>query len=75
MMRLGTSELYFHDVTPIDGIIRQIDGVQQDDILAIANELLREDRLSKVVIHPDAKTHTPTNSESEIAPANTGRVA
>jgi predicted Zn-dependent peptidase len=75
MMRLGTSELYFQDVTPIDGIIRQIDGVQQDDIQAIANNLLREDRLSKVVIHPDAKTHTPTNSESEIAPANAGRVA
>jgi predicted Zn-dependent peptidase len=58
MMRLGTSELYFEDVNPIDGIIRQIDGVQEDDIQAIANELFRTDRLSKVVIHPDTKQQT-----------------
>jgi len=70
MMRLGTSELYFQDVNPIDGIIRQIDGVHQDDIQAIANELFREDHLSKVVIHPEAKNQTPANPEPPAVSAN-----
>jgi predicted Zn-dependent peptidase len=59
MMRLGTSELYFQEFNPIDGIIKQIDGVHQDDVQAIANELFRDDRLSKVIIHPDNKQQTP----------------
>jgi predicted Zn-dependent peptidase len=70
MMRLGTSELYFQDVNPIDGIIKQIDAVQQDDVQAIANELFREDRLSKVVIHPEAKNQATTNPESAAASRN-----
>jgi predicted Zn-dependent peptidase len=75
MMRLGTSELYFQDVNPIDGIIRQIDGVQQDNIQSIAEELFREDRLSKVVIHPEAKNQTPTNPESVTLSANAEQAA
>jgi predicted Zn-dependent peptidase len=53
MMRLGTSELYFHDINPIDAILRQINSVQQDDVQSIANTLFRENHLSKVVIHPE----------------------
>ena len=70
MMRLGTSELYFQDVSPIDGIIRQIDGVHQDDIQAIGNELFREDRLSKVVIHPEAKHQMSTNPKRATVSAS-----
>jgi len=55
MMRLGTSELFFHDINPIDVILKQINNVQQDDVQAIANTLFRENHLSKVVIHPDGK--------------------
>jgi predicted Zn-dependent peptidase len=58
MMRLGTSELYFQEFNPIDAIIKQIDGVHQDDVQAIANELFRDERLSKVIIHPDNKNQT-----------------
>jgi predicted Zn-dependent peptidase len=75
MMRLGTSELYFQDVNPIDGIIKQIDAVHQDDIQAIANDLFREDRLSKVVIHPEAKDQTTTNSEPATISGNASQGA
>ena len=75
MMRLGTSELYFQDVNPIDGIIRQIDGVQQDDIQAVANELFREDRLSKVVIHPEAQNPALTTLEPSTITGDSGQAA
>lgn len=55
MMRLGTSELYFHDINPIDAILKQINSVQQDDVQSIANTLFRENHLSKVVIHPNGQ--------------------
>jgi predicted Zn-dependent peptidase len=67
MMRLGTSDLYFQDINSIDGIIKQIDGVRQDDIQAIANDLFREDRLSKVIIHPEGKNQVPTNQEATVS--------
>jgi predicted Zn-dependent peptidase len=53
MMRLGTSELYFNDITPIDAILKQINAVTQDDVQSIANTLFRSDHLSKVVIQPE----------------------
>ena len=53
MMRLGTSELYFHDITTIDSILKQINGVTQDDVQAIAVSLFRGDHLSKVLIQPE----------------------
>jgi predicted Zn-dependent peptidase len=53
MMRLGSSELYFNLVNPIDSILRQIDAVTQDDILAVAHELFIEDELSTVVFQPE----------------------
>jgi predicted Zn-dependent peptidase len=53
MMRLGSSELYFNSVNPIDSILRQIDAVTQDDIQAIAHELFVEDELSTVVFQPE----------------------
>ena len=55
MMRLGTSELYFRDINPIDAILKQINSVRQDDVQSIANTLFRENHLSKVVIHPDGQ--------------------
>jgi predicted Zn-dependent peptidase len=69
MMRLGTSELYFQDVNPIDTILKQINSVHQDDIQEIADSLFREERLTKVVIHPDRQAERETLSESPGAPA------
>jgi predicted Zn-dependent peptidase len=53
MMRLGSSELYFNSVNPIDSILRQIDAVTQDDIQAVARDLFVEDSLSTVVFQPE----------------------
>jgi predicted Zn-dependent peptidase len=72
MMRLGTSELYFQDTNPIDAIIKQIDGVHQDDIQSIANELFREDRLSKVVIHPEPKDQVSAKAGTASATSRVG---
>lgn len=55
MMRLGTSELYFHDINPIDAILKQINSVGQEEVQSIANTLFRENHLSKVVIHPNGQ--------------------
>jgi predicted Zn-dependent peptidase len=60
MMRLGTSELYFHDITPIDTILKQINDVSQDDVQSIATTLFRDDHLSKVVIQPEGQTQKPS---------------
>ncbi|MBI3585542.1 MAG: insulinase family protein [Ignavibacteriales bacterium] len=53
MMRLGSSELYFNELNPIDSIIKQIDAVTQDDVQAVANELFVEDKLSTIIFQPD----------------------
>jgi predicted Zn-dependent peptidase len=71
MMRLGTSELYFQDVKPIDSILKQIDDVKQDEVQAVANSLFREELLSKVVIQPDStsqegKGQLPATGDSEV---------
>jgi predicted Zn-dependent peptidase len=63
MMRLGTSELYFQEINPIDAILRQINGVGQEDVQAIAKTLFSEARLSKVVIHPDNRTGAESGSQ------------
>lgn len=72
MMRLGTSELYFQEFNSIDSILKQIDGVQQDDVQGIANSLFREKHLSKVIIHPDGHSQSDSKSESVSVPGKTG---
>ncbi|HTY36560.1 MAG TPA: pitrilysin family protein [Bacteroidota bacterium] len=58
MMRLGTSELYFQDINSIDSILKQINGVRQEDVQDTAQSLFKQSRLSKVVIHPDGQRQT-----------------
>lgn len=53
MMRLGSSELYFGELKPIDSIIQQIDRVTQENVLEVANDLLKESRLTSVIFQPD----------------------
>jgi len=62
MMRLGSSELFFNSVNPIDSILRQIDAVTQDDIQAVAHELFVEDELSTVVFQPEGNRVSPAPS-------------
>lgn len=53
MMRLGTSELYFHELTPLDSIVRQIDAVTQGDVFSVANVLFVESKLTKIIFRPE----------------------
>jgi predicted Zn-dependent peptidase len=71
MMRLGSSELYFNAVTPIDSILKRISSVTQDEIQAIARELFVEERLSTVVFLPKGNA----GPKVEGAAANVKRLA
>ena len=62
MMRLGSSVLYFNEVKPIDGILKQINAVTQDEVQAIAQEMFVERKLSTVVFLPEAKAAGDTRS-------------
>ncbi len=52
MMRLGSSELYFNTFTSLDAILKKVNAVTPEAIHRVANDLLRVDRLSTVVIRP-----------------------
>jgi len=55
MMRLGTGELIFRDHMPVDEILRRVDGVTSAQILETANNLIRFDHFSTVIIKPAKK--------------------
>lgn len=60
MMRLGSSELYFGELSPLDALLKHIDTVNAGQIQQLAKELFREDRFSKIVFRPDkAKAPDP----------------
>jgi predicted Zn-dependent peptidase len=52
MMRLGSSELYFRSFTSLDTVLKNVNAVTSEAISRVANDLLREDRLSTIVIRP-----------------------
>lgn len=70
MMRLGSSELYFREQSPLDSIIRQIEAVRPDDIQALATDLFKADDFSRVVFLPSGQ---PQAGESGIALAAMNR--
>ena len=70
MMRLGSSELYFKEQSPLDSIIRQIDAVESDDIQAIAEDLFKAEEFSRIVFLPSGR---PQAAESGIALAAMNR--
>jgi predicted Zn-dependent peptidase len=54
MMRLGTSELYFGELTPIDSITKKVEAVRAEDVQAIADDLFREDRFATIIFKPES---------------------
>lgn len=60
MMRLGSSELYFQKLSPLDSILQQIDAVTSDDIQNLANSLFKEDKFSRVVFTPNGLSAAET---------------
>lgn len=53
MIRLGSSELYFGELIPIDTIISKIDAVTQNEVLEIAENIFNEDHFVTVIFHPN----------------------
>ena len=52
MMRLGSGELYFENYTTVDSILKKVDAVTPDAIMAVANDLFHEEGFSTVIIRP-----------------------
>ena len=52
MMRLGSSELYFESLTSLDAILKKVDAVTPEAIQLVANDLLKEERFSTVIVRP-----------------------
>jgi len=50
MIRIANSILYFNRIVSLDEFLKKIDSVTVDDITSIANELLDEQKLSKVIL-------------------------
>jgi len=50
MIRVANSLLYFNRIISLDEFLKKIDSVTVDDITVVANELLDEKKLSKVIL-------------------------
>ncbi|MDR3665287.1 MAG: pitrilysin family protein [Ignavibacteriaceae bacterium] len=52
MFRIANSELYYNRMVTIDEITKMIDSVTAKEIIDIANEILEENYLTKIIISP-----------------------
>lgn len=50
MMRIANSLLYFNRIVPVDEYLKKIESITTDDVLGIANEILDESNLVKVIL-------------------------
>ncbi len=53
MMRLGTGELFVGHHVPLDEIVSKIDNVTQDEVVEVAQQLLKPEEFSTIIIKPD----------------------
>jgi len=56
MMRLGSGELYVGEYIPLDEIVRRIDGVTQEQMLEVAQQLFRPEEFSTITLKPKKET-------------------
>jgi predicted Zn-dependent peptidase len=52
MFRMANSELYYNRLVTIDEVTKMIDSVTPKEIIEIANEILEENYLTKIIISP-----------------------
>jgi predicted Zn-dependent peptidase len=53
MIRLGSSELYFGELIPVDAILKKTDAVRQDEVVEIAGDVFNEEKFVTVIIRPN----------------------
>jgi len=59
MFRMSNSELYYNRFVTVEEVIKMIDSVTAKEIIEIANEILEENYLTKIIISPsDLKLKT-----------------
>jgi predicted Zn-dependent peptidase len=49
---MANSELYYNRLVTIDEVTKMIDAVTPKEIIEIANEILEENYLTKIIISP-----------------------
>ncbi len=54
MIRIANSFLYFNHIIPLDNFLKRIDDITADDIHSIANQVLDENQLIKVILTSSA---------------------
>lgn len=52
MMRLGKQELYYGKYFTLDEILEQVSAISREEVLAIAQDLFRPERFSRVILMP-----------------------
>ena len=55
MIRLGSSELYFGELTSQDAILKMIDDVTIDQVEEVAQELFHDSRFITIIFRPEEK--------------------
>jgi predicted Zn-dependent peptidase len=50
MMRIANSMLYFNRIVPVEEYLKKIENINADQIFDLANEILDEDKLIKVIL-------------------------
>lgn len=50
MIRMAQSELYYNKIKSTDEILKEIDQINEEDIIETANELLEEDAFLRIII-------------------------
>lgn len=53
MFRMAQSEIYFDRIKPMEEVIKEIEEVNVEDIVEIANDILEETSLSKIILGSD----------------------
>ena len=72
MNRLGSEVLAGARLMPIDEVVRRIDAVSQEDLVALAEELWAPERLSAAGIGPDEERFEAALAEVGPALAKSG---
>jgi predicted Zn-dependent peptidase len=70
MMRLGSSELYFGELTPLDSLLSQIDNVDAGQVQHLAQELFKEEQFSKIIFRPDMSKADRSLGAANLAAVN-----
>jgi predicted Zn-dependent peptidase len=52
MNRLAKMEIYLHDFISLDSIIEEIDKVQLEEVVEVANEVLDRNKLLTIIFTP-----------------------